>query len=425
MTSSQEIGKAATKKENSEASCQTCTCGCKHGQTRVSESWRTVESVDKVDRATLAVDCTEADFRTFETALYQVLHRTTANEPLRMIQQVEGQRGFEAWHLIVRRYDQRNTSDRSSAYAALISNITERDRAKDVEQFDDILRTFTNEMTKFENRFGKIRDEEKVLAVKKLMPESLLNYRFRGTAMPYGELIIALENNIIDKVSTVPTARSKKHDTSAPMEIGMATKEDGENASQEGDQRIADLALQAVYKGTGKGKWGFGKGQSWNEKGSKGSKGGGKNSWQKGSGKKGGKGQEKGGKGETRTCWTCGKTGHIAAWCRKGSNKNLYAIDEDDSENVEESAEDEDDLQAWCLLEESENEQVARGDQQTKQTKSEESQSSVTVELGEQSKSESEEDRGGERQVGESQSYHGLWSRRSCDARNNVPACQT
>ena len=244
-----------------------------------------VESVDKVDRATLAVDCTEADFRTFETALYQVL-----NEPLRMIQQVEGQRGFQAWHLIVRRYDQRNTSDRSSANAALISNITERDRAKDVEQFDDILRTFTNEMTKFENRFGKIRDEEKVLAVKKLMPESLLNYRFRGTAMPYGELIIALENIIIDKVSTVPTARSRKHDTSAPMEIGMATKEDGENASQEGDQRIIDLALQAVYKGIGKGKWSFGKGQSWNEKGSKGSKSVGKNSWQKGSGKKGGKG---------------------------------------------------------------------------------------------------------------------------------------
>ena len=66
---------------------------------------------------------------------------------------------------------------------------------------------------------------------------------------------------------------------------------------------------------------------------------------------------------------------------------------------------------------------MARGDQQTKQTKSEESQSSVTVERGEQSKFESEEDRGGERQVGESQSYHGLWSRRSCDARNNVPAC--
>ena len=316
-----------------------------------------VESVEKIDRATLAVDCTQAEFRTFETALYQVLHRTTANEPLMMVQQVEGQRGFEAWHLIVRRYDQRNTSDKSSAYAVLVSNINERDRAKDVEQFDDILRTFKNEMTKFENRFGKIRDEEKVLAVKKLMPESLLNYRFRGTAMSYDELIVALENIIVDKVSTVSTARSRKHDTCAPMEIGMAAKEDGENASQEGDQRIIDLALQAVYNGTGKGKWGLGKGQSWNEKGNKGGKGGGKNSWQKGTGKKGGKGQEKGGKGETKTCWTCGKTGHLAAECWKGSNKNLYAIDEDENENVEETAEDEDDLQAWCLLEESESEQ--------------------------------------------------------------------
>ena len=96
---------------------------------------------------------------------------------------------------------------------------------------------------------------------------------------------------------------------------------------------------------------------NWNEEGGKGGKDGGKNSWHKGSGKKGGKGQEKGGKGETSTCWTCGKTGHIAAWCRKGGNKNLYATDEDDSENVEESAENEEDLQAWYLLEESEHEQ--------------------------------------------------------------------
>ena len=80
----------------------------------------------------------------------------------------------------MRRYDQSNTSDKNSAYAALISNISEKDRARDVEQFDDILRTFTNEMNKFEGRFVKIRDEE-MLAVKKLMPESLLNYRFRGS----------------------------------------------------------------------------------------------------------------------------------------------------------------------------------------------------------------------------------------------------
>ena len=55
-----------------------------------------------------------------------------------------------------------------------------------------------------------------------------------------------------------------------------------------------DLVLQAVYKGTGKGKCGLGKGQNWNEKGGKGGKDGGKNSWQKGSGNKGGKRARKG-----------------------------------------------------------------------------------------------------------------------------------
>ena len=59
-------------------------------------------------------------------------------------------------------------SHRSSASAALISNISERDRANVVEQFDDILRNFIEEMNKYEGRFGKIRNEEKILAVKKV-----------------------------------------------------------------------------------------------------------------------------------------------------------------------------------------------------------------------------------------------------------------
>ena len=49
----------------------------------------------------------------------------------------------------MRRYDQRKPSDKNSVCAALIRNISEKDRAKDVEQFDDILRTFTKEMNKF------------------------------------------------------------------------------------------------------------------------------------------------------------------------------------------------------------------------------------------------------------------------------------
>ena len=55
-----------------------------------------------------------------------------------------------------------------------------------------------------------------MLAVKKLMPDSLLNYRFTGTTMSYSELIVELENIIIDKLAMVPTTRGRKHDTSTP-----------------------------------------------------------------------------------------------------------------------------------------------------------------------------------------------------------------
>ena len=105
-----------------------------------------VESIDRFDNNVIAFDCSDEEFRSTESALYQVLHRTTFNEPLRIVQQTKGHKGFEAWHAIVRRYNQRNMSDKSSAYAALIGNISEKDRAKDVE---------------------------KMLAVKKLMPEKV------------------------------------------------------------------------------------------------------------------------------------------------------------------------------------------------------------------------------------------------------------
>ena len=42
-----------------------------------------------------------------------------------------------------------------------------------------------------------------------------------------------------------------------------------------------------------------------------------------------GKGREKGGNGDTRVCWSCGKTGHIAANCTKGNwNRSPNAVDE-------------------------------------------------------------------------------------------------
>ena len=279
-----------------------------------------VESTDKFDNSTLAVDCSDEEFRSIVASFYQVLHRTAANAPLRKVQQTQGQKGFEAWHAIVRRYDQRNTSDTKISIC-----ITE---TKTWSKFDDILRTFINETNKFENRFGTIRDEEPMLAVKKLMLESSSNYRFRGTTMSYSELLVAPENIIIDNVATVPTARNSKIDTSAPMDIGMAAKDDGQIVSEEGDQRVVDLALQAVYKETGKGTLSFGNGQSWNEKGFQGGKGG-KDRWRgerthgrRAVARKEARSRRKVAREKPEhACWTCGKSGHVAAWCRSGGNK--------------------------------------------------------------------------------------------------------
>ena len=101
-------------------------------------------------------------------------------------------------------------SDTNSAYAALISNISERDRTEDVEQFDDIRRH-----EQIEDSSCITRDEEKSRQNMMLLRAW---FRFRGTTKWYDELLIAKEN-IIDKVATVPTASSRKIDTSAPMEI--------------------------------------------------------------------------------------------------------------------------------------------------------------------------------------------------------------
>ena len=72
----------------------------------------------------------------------------TGREPLRMVQQAQGQRGFEVWHQTVRRYDPSDRSDTNSACASLNSNVIDRERAKYAEHCDYNLRTFINETNK-------------------------------------------------------------------------------------------------------------------------------------------------------------------------------------------------------------------------------------------------------------------------------------
>ena len=126
------------------------------------------------------------------------------------------------------------------------------------------MRTVIKETSKFDNRIGKIRDAEKMPSQELLMHVSLLNFRFHGAVLKYEDVGVASENIMDDNVSTVPTSRQKKADTSVPMEIGIAAKDDSEGSNNEGDQQVIDIAQPVVYKGPGNGNWGSGKGPSWN-----------------------------------------------------------------------------------------------------------------------------------------------------------------
>ena len=93
---------------------------------------------------------------------------------------------------------------------------------KYVEQLDDILKNFINETNKYEDWFGENPRRREDSGSEKLMPESLLNYRFRGTTFPYEDLLMALDNIVTDKVTSHSASKVKKIETKAPMDIGMA-----------------------------------------------------------------------------------------------------------------------------------------------------------------------------------------------------------
>ena len=123
--------------------------------------------------------------------------------------------------------------------------------------------------------------------------------------------------------------------------------------------KASELAEQAVYKGTGgKGGWNGGKGPSWSVQKYFNSGKGEKGANRAGKGRRSKTGGRKRRKSDTRVCWSCGKPRHSAATCVKESwNRSLNAVDEDKGDTREKVHEDDDDLHAWCLLEESENEQ--------------------------------------------------------------------
>ena len=154
-----------------------------------------VDSSDNYDIRASTVGSPLADSTLIETSLCQIPHQTTANDALRIVQQVNGQK----------KLDMQSTGDMikdicrtiQSAYQTLISNISERDRAEDGE-FYHILKSFVRETNKFENRFPNMSD-------------TLLHCRFLCTTVPHNEPFIgAGEHHHLQSYRQHRRSRSRK-----------------------------------------------------------------------------------------------------------------------------------------------------------------------------------------------------------------------
>ena len=106
----------------------------KHREGSIKEETYTMKKRCKSESRALTSSTTTAcrwttqQKKSFENSkpfcLFQILDMTTINDS------VQGQKGFEVWHQIVRIHDQRNTSDKHSPCAALVSNIVDMTERK-------------------------------------------------------------------------------------------------------------------------------------------------------------------------------------------------------------------------------------------------------------------------------------------------------
>ena len=138
---------------------------------------------------------------------------------------------------------------------------------------------------------------------------------------------------------------------------------------------------------------------------------GGTNSWQKGSGKKGDKAQEKGGQRDTRTCWDVRQDRtHCSLVSKRRQTTICTPLMKMTAENVKEATDNEENLHAWCLLEESENEQWQDGTSRRSKHRAKKVNRASLLSVESSHSLSPKKNCGGESQVGEGQRHHGLWS---------------
>ena len=142
----------------------------------------------------------------FSKALYRMLTTTAKDDAKKYVVSAGMEHGLRAWQNMSKWYDGREASDKSASYAA----VTSQSQAKNEDELHKMFIEYEKKVKDYEERFGPIADEAKIVALKNIIPDAIMANRFRGKRMTTYQ---AFRSDLVDFMTDRPNKGA------APMDI--------------------------------------------------------------------------------------------------------------------------------------------------------------------------------------------------------------
>ena len=286
----------------------------------------------------------------FNSYLYSVLIKVTTLEPKVYVMNAGLGNGLKAWRELSTWYDPSGGEDRPAALEGITSPpitraTTNTEASKNLQEFEVLLRGF-------EQRFGVLDGDTKMVGLKKVLPLTLIQSNLRGKKFKdYKEMRRVVVDYINDRSADFNAKDGSSINAVEPHAqcIHNHQQDQGKGGAAEQEALIAAVANRIKgalgkkgAKGDGKGgKKGDGKEQRGLWKGYGGQGGGGK-----------GYGNSSGG-GRINPdiiCFNCGEKGHPKRLCPKAKSPIQELIDEMNREEPQHEYDDEEEKGDLCLI---------------------------------------------------------------------------